>query len=295
MASQLIVWQKKSKLVCAIKVLSPAKLNLYLNITGRYSKNYHRIESIVERISLCDEIIIKKTFEPAVTISCSRRDLAVPDNLCVKAAMLMQKKFSLKCGFDIILKKNIPVGAGLGGGSSNAASTIIGISEMFKLKLSKSELYKLGAKLGSDVNFFLSESPYALMEGRGEKITPFSGKPLRHLVLWPGVHLSTKDVYANTHIKLTKLLSNVNILKYALKKGDRKLMEVSNFNILEKSALSLCSELKKVKRYFGQRGVDLRLTGSGSALYSFLSGDHLYHLIKKDLPGKWLLFSVRTF
>jgi len=295
MASRLIVWQKKSKLACAVKVLSPAKLNLYLNITGRYSKNYHRIESIVERISLCDEIIIKKTAGPAVTISCSRRDLAVPGNLCVKAAELMQKKFSLKCGFDILLKKNIPVGAGLGGGSSNAASTLIGISGMMRLKLSKPELYKLGAQLGSDVNFFLSESPYAFMEGRGEKITPFSAKPLRHLVLWPGVHLSTKDVYGNTHIKLTKLLSNANMIQYALKRGDRKLMEAGSFNVLETGALSLCGELTKVKRYFSRLGVDFRLTGSGSALYSFLSGDHLYHLIQKDLPGKWLLFSVCTF
>ena len=295
MASRLIVWQKKSKQGYAVKVLSPAKLNLYLNITGRYSQNYHRIESVVERISLCDEIIIKKTFGSAVTISCSHRDLAVPSNLCVKAARLLQKKFSLKCGFDILLEKKIPVGAGLGGGSSNAASTLIGLNEMLKLKLSKPELYKLGAQLGSDVNFFLSESPYAVMEGRGEKITPFSGKPLRHLVLWPGVYLSTKDVYENTHIKLTKLLSNANILRYALKRGDRKLLEAGSFNVLEASALSLCRELTKVKRHFNRLGVDFRLTGSGSALYAFLSGDHLYHFIKKDLPGKWLLFSVRTF
>jgi len=295
MASQLIQWHKKSKQLCAVKALSPAKLNLYLNITGRYSKNYHRIESIVERISLCDEITITKTPGPDITIACAHRDLATDSNLCVKAARLIQKKFNLKCGFDIVLVKNIPVGAGMGGGSSNAASTLIAINEMLGLKLSRPGLYELGAQLGSDVNFFLSESPYALMEGRGEKVTPFIGKPLNHFVLWPGVHLSTKDVYKNTHIKLTNVLSNVNILKYALIKGDRELLELSNFNVLEKSALSLCSELRKVENHFRDSGVNFRLTGSGSALYSFSSGNHLYHFIKKDLPRRWLLFSVRTF
>ena len=194
MDSALIVWQKGSKASCnaKIKVLSPAKLNLYLNITGRYSRRFNRIESIAERVSLCDEIVIHQRPSRDITISCSRRDLATADNLCVKAASMLQRKFHLQCGFHIDLIKKIPVGAGMGGGSSNAASTLLGINALLGLGLKQDRLYKLGADLGSDVNFFLSGSQYALMEGRGEEITPFKGRKIEHLVVSGGA-LSYKN------------------------------------------------------------------------------------------------------
>jgi len=297
MASRLIVSQKKSKRLSAgsIKVLSPAKLNLYLNITGRYSARFNRIESIVERISLCDELTISRRSDRLIKISCNRPHLADADNLCVKAARLLEKKFKLKHGFDIVLEKRIPVGAGMGGGSSNAASTMIGIDALLGLGLTRQEFYACGARLGSDVNFFLSDSPYALVEGRGEKITPLQGSRLRHFVVWPGVHLETAKVYNATHVKLTKFLYNAKILQNAVKRGDFGLLNAVNFNVLERPALSLCDKLQKVKDHFKKYGIPMRLTGSGSALYSFSSGKLLYNRIKRDLPRGWSLFAVSTF
>jgi 4-diphosphocytidyl-2-C-methyl-D-erythritol kinase len=297
MASRLIVWQKESKVSYGskVKILSPAKLNLYLNITGRYSKRFNRIESVVERISLCDQLTITSTKDPAITIECNDGTLANGNNLCVRAAGLLKSKFRLKCGFHINLLKIIPVGAGLGGGSSNAASTLLGINSLLNLRLSRQELYKLGARLGSDVNFFISESPYAVMAGRGEKITPFNGQKLRHLVVWPGVSLATKLVYKNTQYKLTKFLSNANIMRYALKIGDIELLKNASYNVLEKTALSLCQELTTVKSYFSRLGISFNVTGSGSALYAFSYSNSLYKKLAKDLPRKWSFFAAGTF
>ena len=293
MALKLVVWHKKSKIPYAskIKVLSPAKINLYLNLLGRYSNGFHKLESIVERISLCDEIEISQSPDKTAAIICNDKQLAGSDNLCIKAAQLMQKKFRLDYGFKINLTKKIPVGAGLGGGSSNAASVLIGINILAGLKLAKKELYSLGAKLGSDVNFFLSDSPYALMQGRGERITPFNGKKLKHTIIYPGVHLATKLVYQHTHFKLTKNLDNANMIKNGLKNGDKALVESATFNSLEKPALSLCVKIQDVKNYFAPKNIDFYVTGSGSALYSFSS----INLFNGKLPGKWQVFEVDTF
>jgi 4-diphosphocytidyl-2-C-methyl-D-erythritol kinase len=291
------VWQSGSKasLSAKIKVLSPAKLNLYLNILGRYSKRFNRIESIVERISLFDEIVITQKPSRDITISCNRPELAVDDNLCAKAARLLQNKLRLSCGFHIELTKKIPVGAGLGGGSSNCASVLIAINQMLELGLSKDDLYKLGKKLGSDVNFFVSESSYALMEGRGEKITPFDGGRFNHVVIYPSVHLATKLVYQHTHYKLTKLLLNAKIMQNALARSDVMLAKVINFNALEKPAMALCRQIREVKQRFGREGIDFRVTGSGSALYAFLSVKDVQKFMKRKLPKSWQAFAVNTF
>ncbi len=297
MALPLIVWQKKSSTSCGrkIKILSPAKLNLYLNILGRYGRRFHRIESVVERISLCDDIVITAMPGPAITIACNRPELAGEDNLCVRAARLAQQSLGLTCGFHIELHKRIPVGAGLGGGSSNAASTLLAVNALLGLRLKKDSLYALGARLGSDVNFFLSESSYAVMTGRGEKISPFDGAGMKQLVVWPGMFLSTPEVYRHTHLKLTNFLRNANIIRNAVKRGDTALLGRCNFNALESSALSLCKELTKVKVHFKKLGFDFRLTGSGSALYAFLPGRCSWQAIKRHLPARWSLFAVSTF
>lgn len=296
MVSPLAVSLKKRKNLYAstVKVLSPAKINLYLNILGKYSNGFHRIESIVERVSLFDEITIRTTESKAVTISSNVKSLENNTNLCVQAAKALMKKNKLPCGFDIFLKKQIPVGAGLGGGSSNAASTLIGINELMGLKLPDSALYRLGAKLGSDVNFFISQSPFAFISGRGEKTVPFKGKRLRHLIFWPGISLATKKVYAAQRVKLTKVFSNVKILTHAIKKGDKDLIKKNIFNALEAPALRISKELREAKEYLVQKGIEAKVTGSGSALYTVLDGTTA-HKIEGKLANKgWLVFAVCT-
>ncbi len=295
MVSPLLLSLKKQKNLTSssVKIKSPAKINLYLNILEKYSSSFHKIESIFERVSLHDVITITLCKDKGVTIRCDDKSLETVDNLCVKAALLILKKSKKKIGCHIDLKKKIPVGAGLGGGSSNAASTLIGLNLLLGLKLTHDELCKLGKRLGSDVNFFLSETPYALVGGRGEKVTPFKAKSLKHLIIWPGVFLSTAKVYKARRGKLTKNLSNANILAYALKKGDKDLVKSLSFNALEKSALSQSKKLQQVKSFLIKHGIDARVTGSGSALFTF-GDNHRAGRIKKLLPKNCRQFEVTT-
>lgn len=307
MGSPLILSLIKQKNSCAsrIQILSPAKINLYLNVTGKYSGSFHRIESVVERVSLFDRIEIEVKNNSAVRIFCDRKDLRTENNLCVKAAWLLKKQFKIPWGFDIFLKKNIPVGAGLGGGSSNAASTVLAINKLLNLNLKLKQLYELGKRLGSDVNFFLSQSSFAFIYGRGEKVIPFCAKPLRHYIVWPQVFISTKKVYNNTRVKLTKFFCNVKILKYALTKGDKFLIDKLCFNLLEKKALSLCGKLKTVKKCLNKTGSEFRLTGSGSAFYTNLERQEPFNIDavlagnnRFKLAGganRWMGFDVHTF
>jgi 4-diphosphocytidyl-2-C-methyl-D-erythritol kinase len=296
MASQLIVSLKKQSSLygSTIKLLSPAKINLYLNILGKYPSGFHKIESIVERVSLFDEITIRVQESPRIRIFCADKALQGKHNLCYKAAQLIKERLRLKVGFDIFLKKNIPLGAGLGGGSSNAASVLLGINALLNLGLNQNKLYQLGKSLGSDINFFLSQSRYAFISGRGEKIAPFTGKTFRHIIIWPKTSLSTKEVYQNFKAKLTKALGNVKMLKYALKKGDTCLLKSNIFNALEQSALSLCQELKKAKEIFDKQGVFSSVTGSGSAFYLVLDGAAPFH-IKGFVPKKLDVYEVKTW
>ena len=276
-----------------IKLLSPAKINLYLNILGKYPSGFHKIESIVERISLCDEIIVKLAKHNDIKIFCNLKDLENQDNLCVKAAKLLKNKYHIKHGFDIHLTKNIPVGAGLGGGSSNAASIIIAINKLCCLHLDDKLLYNLGSQIGSDVNFFLAQTDFAQISGRGEKVQCIQGKSLRHTVIWPNVNLSTREVYGAYKAKLTKLITGDTILRFALSEGDIALVRASIFNALEKPALSLCRELRTAKTKLLDSNIFARVTGSGSAIYT-ISEKSVYQLVRRILPKNWFICEVHT-
>ncbi|UCC94831.1 MAG: 4-(cytidine 5'-diphospho)-2-C-methyl-D-erythritol kinase [Candidatus Omnitrophota bacterium] len=316
MVSPLVVSLRKQKgcYGSRVKLISPAKINLYLNILGEYRSpvptkkdQFCRIESIVERISLFDEITVTVQKTPNIEIAVDEEDFKVNDNLCCRAAELLKKTFSLPFGFRIKLKKKIPVGSGLGGGSSNAATVLLGISMLLGLKMRQEDLYSLGAALGSDVNFFLSRSPFAYLSGRGEKVSLIQGEKLHHFVIWPKVILPTKKVYqayrsdsskklavGRGRVKLTKFFSNVKIMKYALKRGDVFLLKKSTFNILERYALALCKEVRQVKDYLERRGICAKVTGSGSALYTIMERSSLSR-IRGILPKKWLVFTAHTF
>ncbi len=296
MDSQLIVSQKNAKnsLGSKIKLLSPAKINLYLNIVGKYPGGYLRIESIVERISLSDIISIEIKPNPTIGIKCSRKNLEGKENLCYKAAKLMKKEFNFPFGLDIYLQKNIPVGSGLGSGSSNAAFTILGIKQLLSLKISKQKLYQIGKQLGSDVNFFLANSKFAYVSGRGQIVKPLVSKmKLNHFIIWPKIFVSTKAVYKNSKVKLTRFFSNVNIMEYSLKKLDDALLEKGVYNCLEKSAFNLYPELAKIKSTLNKENIFSVMSGSGSAFFTM--GIKNSRKIKKFLSNNWEVHRVETF
>ncbi|OQX82163.1 MAG: 4-(cytidine 5'-diphospho)-2-C-methyl-D-erythritol kinase [Candidatus Omnitrophica bacterium 4484_70.1] len=285
--TSLIRWRNSYE----ISLLTPAKLNLYLNVVGKYPGGFHEIESIMARITLCDELIIRK--DKMTKIICNDKSLENEGNLSLKAVFLLKKELRIKENFLLILKKRIPQGSGLGGASSNAAFTLLGINEILGLRLSKKELFSLGKELGSDVNFFLADTPLALVEGRGEKINCWKFLPsLKFFIVYPNFRSSTSLVFNNLEVKgkLTKSFSNVNIIFYALKNKDNALLKEGLFNILERVAFRIYPKLKRKKELLKELG--FVMTGSGSSFFA-LKEKEKFKL--RNFFKNWLIFEVSVF
>ena len=180
-----------------MQVLAPAKINLSLKLLGRRSDGFHEIETLIAPITLCDEIEIEKSHSKQIEFHCD--DPSVPtgdDNLIVRAAKSFFAVTKLKSAVLIKVKKKIPHGAGLGGGSSDAASTLLALNELFETRLSREALAKMAETIGSDVPFFIFQSP-ALCKGRGELVTPVKLKEkLPILLLKPAFVVSTAWAYS---------------------------------------------------------------------------------------------------
>jgi len=180
----------------AMQVLAPAKINLSLKILGRRNDGFHEIETLISPISLADKIDIERQSR-WIDFMCDDRSVPPGDeNLVVRAAKLFFEKTKVTAGVGIKLQKQIPHGAGLGGGSSDAASTLIALNQLFETKLSREEMAKLGSTIGSDVAFFLFESP-AVCKGRGEIVEPTKlKKKLSILLLKPAFSVSSAWAYS---------------------------------------------------------------------------------------------------
>lgn len=187
-----------------IRLLAPAKVNLTLRVLGRREDGYHDIESLVQKISIYDRITIWESDEPGIHLTCSDPSLPTgPDNLAYQSAQLIMEFSRIpEKGISIHLEKAIPHGSGLGGGSSDAASILMGLNTLWKLSMTREGMAELAQEIGSDVPLFLYPSP-SLITGRGERVEP---SPIlvnaTFVVVFPGISISTKWVYSN--FRLTK-------------------------------------------------------------------------------------------
>gem|GEM_PF-66289 len=176
-----------------------AKLNLYLVVINKRKDNYHNLESLFERIKLSDKIVLQNRDDKLITISCTSKEVPQDSsNLAYKAAELLQKKYKVNQGVDIHIVKRIPIGSGMGGGSSNAATVLLGLNRLWGLKLNKRQLALYAAKIGSDVPFFVYDTAFALVKGRGDIIYPLKelkSKKFWHLLVIPRVKIATPLIY----------------------------------------------------------------------------------------------------
>ena len=200
-------------------VRSPAKINLFLEVVSRRSDGYHDIESVMQLVDLCDEVRLRR-IPRGIQVSVRGADLpAGRGNLACRAAALLQEQAGIREGVHIHLEKRIPVAGGLGGGSSNAAAVLAGVSSLYDLGQSRESLQELASELGSDVPFFLSDG-LAVATGRGERLTPLKPWPPRWLVVAnPGVPVSTAWAYGEASSKLTDRKGRATIA--SLIAGDR--------------------------------------------------------------------------
>jgi 4-diphosphocytidyl-2C-methyl-D-erythritol kinase len=259
-----------------------AKLNLYLRVLNKRRDNFHNLSTLFARIDLADTIILKECKDSTIKIKCNSRQVPKDKtNLCYRAAALLKQELKLSFGLEIEIKKRIPVGAGLGGGSTNAASVLLGLNKYWGLNLSKTKLVKLAAKLGSDVAFFVYDTKFALGSRRGEKIKPLAS--LERLKLWfilvyPGIKVSTPLVYrrfdhfrqaGSKFSQLTIPRHDVKILiSELLKRGHRASSEFL-FNSLEVVTAGLYPVVNQVKKALYSMGLEkVMMSGSGPAVFA---------------------------
>jgi 4-diphosphocytidyl-2-C-methyl-D-erythritol kinase len=248
---------------------APAKINLVLEVLGKRDDGYHEIRSLVQTINLCDVLEFKVANE--ISLECSEPDLEIPDNLVVRAAEALKEASGYKKGARIKLEKHIPWGTGLGGGSSDSATTLVALNRLWDLKLSISDLVVLAAKLGSDVPFFIHGGA-ALIEGRGEKIMPLPAAPARYFVLLIPPSSKIPDKTRRLYSLLeTQHFTDGSHVDRALKSwsSGKRLTPGLFFNVFERVAFEAFPGLEDYRKRFEEAGArDIHLAGSGPALFA---------------------------
>jgi 4-diphosphocytidyl-2-C-methyl-D-erythritol kinase len=292
--------------VAKVKLDSFAKINLYLSVRPRRRDNYHGITTVFQRISLKDTITLQSRKDSLIKISTNNKKLACDkSNFAWQAVELLRKKSKITRGINIKITKRVPLGSGMGGGSSNAASVLLGLNQLWKLRLSAQKLAKLGAKIGSDVPFFVYNCSFALGTGRGEKITPWKNLEnveFWHIIVVPRINVSTALIYKKwdqlKSLRLTRSESSVKLISLALRKFDRFLLTRAISNSLEPVTESLFPEVRKIKKKLLAEGLQsIFMSGSGPAVFGMVSSKKeavaLRKSIKKRNPS-WNVFLAKT-
>lgn len=177
------------------RYLSPAKLNLFLHVIGRRQDGYHNLQTLFQLLNWGDEMTFSPNHSGQITVDCNDPSVTTEDNLAYRAAVLLQRQSRAhQCGVDISLQKRIPTGAGLGGGSSNAATTLLALNELWQINLHMTDLMAMGRTLGADVPVFL-EGHSAWAEGIGEQLTPVTLPHWDYLIVKPPVSIATREIF----------------------------------------------------------------------------------------------------
>ena len=283
------------KKLAMLTVYAPAKINLVLEVLGK-DNDYHRISSIVQSVDLCDVLTLQPNEE--ICLECAEPSLK-RDNLVTRAATLLKESTKCTLGARIELRKHIPWGVGLGGGSSDAAATLLALNELWGLKLPLSALVPLASKLGSDVPFFIHKGT-ALVEGKGEKVTPLPSLPETHFVLLvpplPKILGKTKQMYGRLNAAHYTEGQFVQKALSSLKQGkgiDPDLM----FNVFEKIAFDFFPGLDKYRKILEEAGAPrVYLAGSGPCLFTCFSEEgkarELFSRLKKQRLECYLASSL---
>jgi 4-diphosphocytidyl-2-C-methyl-D-erythritol kinase len=254
-------------------VLAPAKLNLFLHITGRREDGYHLLQSVFMLIDWCDTLHFDVRDDGVIT----REDLTTPlppDDLVTRAARALQQASGTHFGAHIAIEKHIPAQAGMGGGSSDAASTLLALNRLWKLNWSVSQLMPIGLSLGADVPFFLA-GHNAWVEGVGEAITPIELPHQRFVVVKPNAGLETAKIFRSPELQRATETATMPVFAvdpYGFGRND-----------LQPVAQALCPEIDQALQWLSSYGLSPRMTGSGSAVFAQLPDG----LLIESAPHNW--------
>lgn len=282
---------------------APAKVNLYLEVRRRREDGYHDIETVFERVSIFDEVSIELA-HGATSIKCD--DPSIPTDeksLMSRAVSVFKERSGVREHFNIVLKKNIPVSAGMGGGSSDTAAILAGLNQISGSPLSLEALLSVAGGLGADIPFFLSGSSFAYGTGRGDIIYPLSGQPeIWHVIINPPFGVPTKDVYGKlSAFSLTKERSVDKIFSAFLRKNDIEGIAGNLRNDLQIIVLQEFPILKQVFSALTEAGAKgVLLSGSGPTVFGIFdretvkkTAEELGRSFRQE--DGWRIFAVKTY
>jgi 4-diphosphocytidyl-2-C-methyl-D-erythritol kinase len=255
----------------SLSLPSPAKLNLFLHITGRRPDGYHDLQTLFQLLDWGDDMFFESNNSGQVTLACEGIEIADDDNLVLQAARLLHRG---SLGAHIQLRKRIPVGGGLGGGSSNAATTLLALNQLWNLELDRSRLGQLGRSLGADVPVFVGART-AWAEGVGEILLPVELPTRWYLILAPACHVSTAEIFS--HRQLTRNTSPIKIAAFFEGHARNDCQE-----LVKRLYPEVCKGLKILEN-FGTA----RLTGTGACVFVDFDTEAQARAAGDQLPTEW--------
>lgn len=264
-----------------LSLQSPAKLNLMLHITGRRDDGRHLLQTVFQFIDLNDQMEFDLTPDGSIQRNHSNTPVSEAEDIVIQAAELLQERFRVDRGVQISIDKHIPIGGGLGGGSSNAATTLLALNQMWSLNLGLSELAEIGLDLGADVPVFVMGRA-AWASGIGEQLSPIELSEPWYLVIHPGVQVSTAKIFAAE--ELTRDCDAITI---------RAFLSGSGINVCEKVACNLYPEIQLAIDWLNQYG-NARMTGTGACVFAAFDSLEQAEGVVSRAPSKWDSFVVKA-
>ncbi|STR44747.1 4-(cytidine 5'-diphospho)-2-C-methyl-D-erythritol kinase [Iodobacter fluviatilis] len=260
---------------------APAKLNLFLHVVGRRSDGYHLLQSVFQLIDLADTISLRVNEGGEIQHLNPLPGVPAESDLTVRAARLLQKETGCSKGVDIRVEKRLPMGGGVGGGSSDAATVMLALNRLWQLNLPRSRLMELGLSLGADVPFFIfGES--AFVEGIGEIMTPVATPDVDFVVLHPQVHVSTPQIFSDPDLTRNTPPIKVPHLSSAITQNDLEYVACKNH-----------PEIRENITWLSQYA-DARMTGSGSCVFASFSSPNEANRVIYDLPKNMTGYVARS-
>jgi 4-diphosphocytidyl-2-C-methyl-D-erythritol kinase len=259
---------------------APAKLNLFLHVTGRRADGYHELQTLFQLIDLCDTITIALRADGRIERPAGPANVAPEADLTLRAALALQRETGTTQGADLRVHKRIPQGAGLGGGSSDAATTLLALNELWDCRLSPDELARLALPLGADVPVFV-EGSSAWAEGLGERLTAVSLPDAWYVIIYPGVGLSTREVFQSPELTRNSPLITI-----------RAFFQSGGRNDCEPVVRARSPEVAAALDWLAREG-SARLTGTGSCVFTARSSAADAERLAAHVPDRWMSFVAR--
>ncbi|MEX3930561.1 4-(cytidine 5'-diphospho)-2-C-methyl-D-erythritol kinase [Paraburkholderia phymatum] len=264
--------------------LAPAKLNLFLHITGRLPNGYHALQTVFQLLDWGDTLHFKLRDDGAITRGTEIADVPADTDLTVRAAKLLKDHTGTRFGVNIEIDKRLPMGAGLGGGSSDAATTLLALNRLWKLDLPRAELQALAVKLGADVPFFIF-GKNAFAEGIGEELEQVQLPPRHFLVVTPRVHVPTSAIFSEkTLTRDTKALTIPDFL--AQHSCNAEWPDSFGRNDMQQAVAGKYAEVAQVLRWFDDIA-PARMTGSGASVFAAFRSKDEAVAAQAKLPVEW--------